>query len=193
MSYLIKPNEETASGIIDYATNEENLKEKFSNLRNQLQDPRSYAGELIHVRPDEELLLQLADRDELNDIIRVIDHSNQLPEDIFNVDGVYAKIQTFLEKWNFDTTNGLICCISPFIGLYRGFIVEIYEYDKGLQVLNEFITDGKVGIDSYVTGIDSHQKNSILDKNIILDAEYIEEKEEEEEIQKSKDVVKQLF
>ena len=179
--YYIKPSEETAEGIIDSATDIDNLNSKFKNMRAELQDPRSTAGRLIHVNPDENLLLQLAETPRLNDIITVIDYSDQLPE-IFKINNVYEKMQEFLTSVEFDTTNNSICIISPFIGLYRGFTIEIFNLADGLKVIAELTSDGKVGIDSYINEVDSAEIKEVSVPNFIDDSEKVVESKDKNSI-----------
>jgi len=159
----IKPNEETANSIIEYATNQDHLKHKFNKFRNEFQLKNAIYSNMIQFPADDDILLKLSNS-KLVEYMSVIDITDDVPE-VYDEYDVRDEIIKFLTKIEFDNLSDSICIISPFVGLYRSIIVEVFLLDEGLKVLNAFAEhDDELSINSKIdefNSIEPKSKNTI--------------------------------
>jgi len=160
----IKPNEETANSIIEYATNQDHLQHKFGKFRNEFQLKNALYSNMILFPAEDEILLELS-KSKLVEHMSVIDIIDDVPE-VYAEYNVKDKIVEFLTNIDFDNLANSICIISPFVGLYRSIIIEVFLLDEGLKVLNAFANnDDELSIDSRIEEFESIEPKSIESKS----------------------------
>jgi len=156
----IKPNEETANSIIEHATNQDHLQHKFSTFRNEFQLENALYSNMIQFPADDTVLLELSNS-KLVEYMSVIDITDDIPE-VYEEYNVRDQILEFLTKIEFDSLANSICIISPFVGLYRSIIIEVFLLDEGLKILNEFAeNDDELSIDSRIDEFQSIEARQI--------------------------------
>lgn len=150
----IKPNEETANSIIEHATNEDHLQHKFGSLRNDFQLKEAIYGHMLQFPAKDEVLIPLSNS-ELVEYMCVVEIMDDIPE-VYEKYNVRDRIIDFLKSIDFDNLQGSIAVISPFVGLYRSLILEVFLIEDGLRILHQFAASDEVlKIDSYIDEFES--------------------------------------
>jgi hypothetical protein len=165
--YII-PNEESAKSIVDFASNTDHLEHKFKNFRNRFELPETLYGDIFYFQADDNLLNEMT-KSELVEFSSVIDVTTEIPEvyskyylDVNKTRNVKDEIFEFLNKIEFDDLPDAVAIISPFIGVYRSIIIEVFTNEVAKKYVDSFIKKDKLlSIKSTVDGINSRIVESI--------------------------------
>ena len=111
--------------------------------RARTQHPQSKAFLLAQVEPDTDVIIKM-NEEEFASELYVIDMVDQIPAHL--PERIKSEIKEFLTENKMDDRDGDVCIISPFIDVFRGFIVEIFDRAVGEKVVDGLINNGFDGV-----------------------------------------------
>jgi len=117
-------------------------KQQVDFRRANAKHPDAKAFLLAQVEPEVDVIVKMAG-DVFGNEMYVIDVTDDIPKHFPQI--VKKQIEDFLKKNEFDERDNDVCIISPFIDLFRGFIVEIYDREKAEKMIQSLIDKGFEG------------------------------------------------
>jgi len=110
--------------------------------RAKTKHPKAKAFLLAQVSPDVDLIIKMAEQDFATEMY-VIDMIKDIPQHF--PQKVRQQIEEFLKENRLDERDNDVCVISPFLDVFRGFIVEIFDRADAEEMIEKLINNGFEG------------------------------------------------